>query len=125
MPSYKDLEIYQNALALFFKIHRLSLKLPKYELYEQGSQIRRSADSVVSNIVEGYGRKEYKSDYIRFLVMAHASGLETLNHIKKLKTLYPKFGKEFEEVYDSYDLLNAKIYRFIEYVKKHWKTHRT
>jgi len=31
-----------------------------------GSQIRRSADSVVSNIVEGYGRRMYKAEYVRF-----------------------------------------------------------
>ena len=54
--SHKDLEIYNDALNLFFETHKTSLKLPKYELYELGSQIRRSADSMVSNIVEGYGR---------------------------------------------------------------------
>lgn len=54
MKSYTDLDIYQISLSLFFKIHPSSLLLPKYELYELGSQIRRSSDSVVSNIVEGY-----------------------------------------------------------------------
>ncbi len=53
MKSYKDLEIYSMSLYLFYKTHQISLKLPKYELYELGSQIRRSADSVPTNIVEG------------------------------------------------------------------------
>jgi len=68
MKSYTDLDIYQISLSLFFKVHPSSLLLPKYELYELGSQLRRSSDSVVSNIVEGYGRKRYKADFIRFLV---------------------------------------------------------
>lgn len=66
MKSYNDLDIYQISLALFFKVHPASLLLPKYELYELGSQVRRSSDSVVSNIVEGYGRKRYKAEFFDF-----------------------------------------------------------
>jgi len=73
MKIYKDLEIYNLSLSLFFKTHAVSLKLPKYELYELGSQIRRSSDSVVTNSVEGYGRRRYKQDFIKFLTYSHAS----------------------------------------------------
>jgi hypothetical protein len=43
--SYKELEIFHISLALFYKVHTLSLKLPKYELYEwevklEGQQIQ-------------------------------------------------------------------------------------
>ena len=65
MKSYKDLEVYKIGLELFFIVHPSTLKLPKYELYELGSQVRRSSDSVVSNIVEGYGRRRYKADFIK------------------------------------------------------------
>lgn len=44
------------SLNLFYKTHQIFLQLSKYELYELGSQIRRSSDSVPTNIVEGYGR---------------------------------------------------------------------
>lgn len=62
MKSYEDLDIYKISLSLFYEIHKASLLLPKYELYELGSQIRRSADSVNSNIVEGYGRRIWKKE---------------------------------------------------------------
>ena len=42
MNSYKDLDIYQISLSLFYEVHPASLLLPKYELYELGSQLRRS-----------------------------------------------------------------------------------
>ena len=71
MSSYRDLDIYKIGLELFYITHPASLKLPKYELYELGSQLRRSSDSVVTNIVEGYGRKRYKADFIKFLVYSH------------------------------------------------------
>ena len=66
MSSYQDLDIYKISLALFYEVHTASLLLPKYEMYELGSQIRRYSDSIVSNIVEGYGRKRYKAEFIRF-----------------------------------------------------------
>jgi hypothetical protein len=41
--NYRDLELWQLARALTIDIHRMTIKeLPKFELYEQGSQIRRS-----------------------------------------------------------------------------------
>ena len=52
MKSYRDLEIYNLSYDLAVKVHKMSLKLPKYELYEEGSQIRRSSKGITSCIVE-------------------------------------------------------------------------
>ena len=68
--SYRDLEIYQLAHELAVIIHKFSMRLPKYELYETGSQLRRSSKSISANIVEGFGRRKYKADYLRFLIYA-------------------------------------------------------
>ncbi|MFY7901161.1 MAG: four helix bundle protein [Chitinophagaceae bacterium] len=72
MKSYKDLNIYKEARALAIEIHQLSLHLPKFELFEEGSQIRKSSKAVSSAIVEGYARRRYKADFIKFLVYAQA-----------------------------------------------------
>jgi four helix bundle protein len=56
MKSYRHLEIYQESKKLAIEIHKMSLKLPKFKIYEEGGQIRRSSKSVTSMIVEGYGR---------------------------------------------------------------------
>ena len=55
--SYKKLLIWQLAREVVIEVHEMSLKLPKFELYEQGSQIRRSSKATKSAIVEGYGRR--------------------------------------------------------------------
>ena len=115
--SYKDLDIYSISMDLFVALHPKTLKLPKYELYELGSQLRRSSDSVVSNIVEGYGRRKYKADFIRFLVFSHASCLETINHIYKISVLYPDLKMEFELFIQMYENLGGKIYNFMAYVE--------
>jgi four helix bundle protein len=46
MRSYNDLDIYKMAYKLAIEVHHLSLNLPKYELYEQGSQFRLSSKSI-------------------------------------------------------------------------------
>ncbi|MDI6810712.1 MAG: four helix bundle protein [archaeon] len=80
--TYKDLEIYRLSHDLAIEIHKVSLSLPKFELYEEGSQLRRSAKAIPVNIVEGFGRRRYKSDFIRFLTFALASCDETKEHLK-------------------------------------------
>ncbi len=122
MSDYTDLDVYKVSLELFFVVHPASLKLPKFEMYELGSQLRRSADSVVSNIVEGYGRKRYKADFIRLLVFSHASCLETKNHLFKISKLYPEAFENIDKLILQYDGLGAKIYSFINYVENNWKT---
>ncbi len=59
--------------------------LPKFEMYEEGSQIRRSMKSIRSNIVEGYGRRRYKQEFIKFLTYSLASSDETIDHLETLR----------------------------------------
>ncbi|MDR9365219.1 MAG: four helix bundle protein [Balneolaceae bacterium] len=82
--SYRNLEIWKLARKQSILIHTMTLSLPKFELYETGSQIRRSSKSIRSNIVEGYGRRRYKNEYIRFLIFSHTSALETLDYLETL-----------------------------------------
>ena len=39
--SYRDLDIYKKAHKLAIEIHQMTLKLPKFEMYEEGSQIKK------------------------------------------------------------------------------------
>ena len=105
--SYKKLEIWQLVRELVIDIHKMTLdKLSKFEMFEQGSQIRRSVKSVKSNIVEDYGRRKYKQEFIRFLTFAIASNDETIDHLETLfeteslgdKRLYDRLHKRLEVV---------------------------
>src|SRR5688572_22672802 len=117
--SYKSLEIWQLARELTIAVHRMSIeKLPKFELHEQGSQIRRSIKSVKSNIVEGYGRRRYKQDFIRFLTYAHASCDETIDHLETLQeTGSLKDESLFKQLHDQLDRLGGKLNLFIQSVE--------
>jgi four helix bundle protein len=82
--SYRNLEIWKLSREVVIDIHKMSLQLPKFEMFEEGQQIRRSSKSVKSTIVEGYGRRMYKNEFIKFLVYAHASNDETIDHLENL-----------------------------------------
>jgi len=114
--SYKNLEIWQEARTLVIDIHKMTIeKLPKFELYEEGGQIRKSSKSVKSTIVEGYGRRRYQQEYIRFLTFAIASNDETIDH---LETLYETNSLKDKELYDNLhsriEILGKKLNNLIK-----------
>ena len=39
VKSYRELEIYIEAKQLAVKVHKMSLTLPKFELYEEGGKL--------------------------------------------------------------------------------------
>lgn len=117
LQSYKDLEIYQLAKKLAVEVHYMTIKeLPKYEMYEEGGQIRRSAKSVASNIVEGFGRKIHKGEYIQFLTYALSSCDETKGHLEILNETNSLCKERFDYFHAEYEKLGAKIYNFRESV---------
>ena len=123
--SYRDLEIWRLARQVAIAVHRMTLQnLPKFEMYEEASQIRRSAKSISTNIVEGFGRRRYKQEFIRFLVFAHASCDETIDH---LEILFETKSLTNEVVYrdlsTQLDLLGRKNV-FIDSVERSHRTNR-
>jgi len=83
--DYKDLDVWQLARELTIDVHRMTLaELPKFEMYEEGSQIRRSAKYVRANIVEGYGKRRYKMEFVRHLTYSLGSARETGDHLNTL-----------------------------------------
>ena len=116
--SYKKLRVWQSARELSVDIHNMTMKLPDFELYEVGSQIRRSSKSIRSNIVEGYGRRRYKADFIKFLVYAHSSVDETRDHLETLydtKSLSNK--EEFDRLQGEIDKIGKMLYKYIQSIE--------
>jgi len=117
--NYSDMPIYKQSLGLAIRIHEMTLKLSKLETYEEGSQIRRSAKSIPANLAEGYGRRTYKNEYIRYLIFALSSCDETIVH---LEILY-KTRSIGEDLYSSlikeYNHLGRDINNYLKHVVRH------
>ena len=117
--SYRNLQIWQLARLLVIDVHNMSLNLPAFEKFEVGSQIRRSVKSVKSNIVEGYGRRRYKQDYIRFIVFALSSNDETIDHLETLYETKSLKNKElYQDLHKRTKQLGIKINNFLLSIEK-------
>ena len=92
-------------------------------MYEEGSQIRKSSKTVKSTIVEGYGRRNYKQDYLKFLTYAISSNDETIDH---LETLYDTKSLTDEKLFinlnEKLDKLGRKLNNFIQAVELEHKS---
>ena len=117
--SYKKLEIWILARELSIEIHKMTFTLPKIEQFEEAQQIRRSSKTVRSCIVDGYGRRRYKADFIKFLIYSLSSNDETIDH---LETLYETESLKDEVLYNllhqKLEQLGRKLNNFIQVVER-------
>jgi four helix bundle protein len=80
--SHEELIIWKEAMSLAKQVHVATKRYPDDERYGLTSQSRRSADSIPSNIAEGWGRNT-KGEFNQFLGIALGSmaELQTLLHL--------------------------------------------
>ena len=98
-------------------------ELPAFEMYEEGSQIRRSSKSLKSLIVEGYGRKAYKQDFLKFLTHSLASNDETIDHLENLHNTESLTNQSiYSELHEQLELLGRKLHNFINAVQEKHNT---
>jgi len=111
--SYRDLIVWQKAMALTKQVYLLTKSFPRDEIYGLTSQIRRCAVSIPSNIAEGRGRNSDK-EFIRFLNIALGSLYElqtqlelalSFNYLSDYKNLND-LSIEVEKMLNS--LINSK-----------------
>lgn len=118
--SYRNLEVWQLAREAVVAIHKMTLtNLPKFEAFEEGSQIRRSIKSVKLCIVEGHGRRRYKQEFIRFLTYSLASCDETADHLDTLViTGSLKEESVVADVTEKLEILGRKLNSFLQGVER-------
>lgn len=78
--SFEKLEVYQLARKMKIEIRGISSSFPSHERFELTSQIRRSTDSISSNLAEGSGRAS-NFDQAHFTNIAYSTALETIDHL--------------------------------------------
>jgi four helix bundle protein len=78
--TFEDLEAYQVAREFRRAMYAVNRRLPSFEKFELGSQIRRSAVSLTNNIAEGHGRFHYL-EQIKFCLNARGSLEELLDDL--------------------------------------------
>lgn len=124
---HEKLEVYRLAHALGIRVHVLSLKLPRFETYEQASQVRRSSKSVSAQFVERHALRNYKAEYLHYLARAYASGEETIEHLRYLHETgsAAAIATECQTLIEDYVALYRKLFNYSRSVERdhdpHWQ----
>lgn len=77
----EELNVYKKLFSLAIEIHGLTLTFPKFELYEIGSQLRRSSNSAPANLAEEFGNK-HTNIYTETISRAQGEVRETMHHLR-------------------------------------------
>ena len=75
IKSFRDLHVWQKAMALAKSVYCVVKYLPREETYGLSDQMRRAAVSIPSNIAEGQARQT-KKEFLQFLWIARGSSAE-------------------------------------------------
>ena len=102
--GYKKLIVWQKADEMAYQIYLATKAFPREEIYGVTSQIRRSALSVPTNIVEGYGRQN-KGELRQFSNIALGSLAET----EYLLDFAYRLGHFSEEVHRKLQSLRQEV----------------
>jgi four helix bundle protein len=78
--SFEDLDVYKKLVELHLEVHELTLRFPRYEMFELGSQVRRSSNSIAANVAEGWNNR-HSNIYLEGINRALGELRETRHHI--------------------------------------------
>jgi four helix bundle protein len=108
--DYRTLDVWRIAHELALSVYRLSAQFPAAERYGLTVQIRRSATSAASNIVEGASRSS-RLDFARFLDIAVGSTSECEYQLMLARDLGFVEGPQVEALMSGANQLRRKLAR--------------
>lgn len=111
---FRDLDVYQNALAAGLLVYELSKKSPSEEKYSLTDQIRRSSRSVCANIAEAWRKRRYQAAFVSKLSDAEGEAAEIQVHLEFAVHHRYISREEFLRVDDAYEKICAKLVRMID-----------
>lgn len=77
----EDLKVYNKLFELTLEAHVLTITFPKFEMFELGSQLRRSTNSSPANLAEGFSNK-HTNIYLELISRAQGEIRETIHRLK-------------------------------------------
>jgi four helix bundle protein len=111
---FRDLDVYQNALAAGLRVYELTKRFPAEEKYSLTDQIRRSSRSVCANIAEAWRKRRYEAAFVSKLSDAETEAAETQVHIE-FAVRHGYVGEdEFREIDDAYERILGQLVKMIE-----------
>ena len=115
---FRDLNVYQNALAVGLRVYRLTQTFPNEERYALTDQVRRSSRSICANIAEAWRKRRYQAAFVAKLSDAEGEAAETQVHLE-FAFRHRYIGQaEFGSLDDAYEKIVGQLVRMIDQPEK-------
>lgn len=108
---FEDLEIWNKAVDLAVKFHRIAERLDRRRLYRYAEQLRAAGLSISNNIAEGSG-SVHKQEFIQFLNITRRSLFEDASMLLVFEKLGLLESAEVDELLWDCDEESRKITSF-------------
>ncbi len=113
ISGYRELDVYNMAMAAAMKIFRLTEEFPSLEKYSLVDQVRRSLRSVYANITEAWRRRRYRGAFVNRMNDAESEAGETRVWLEFSMRCGYIDGSTFVALDKEYDNIIDKIVRMI------------
>lgn len=107
--TFEDLDVYRRLVKLHLEINELTMGFPQYEMYELGSQIRRSSNSIPANLAEGWNNK-HSTVYLESINRAQGELRETKHHLSIAFQKGHIEQEKFKDLSGRYDECGRMLY---------------
>jgi len=111
----EDLEVYQLAESFSDEVWNIVITWDYFAKDTVGKQIARSADSISSNIAEGYGRFHYKENK-NFCYFSRGSIIETKGWLKKSKNRNLISEEKATDLLNQLEIIHIKLNAYIKFI---------
>ena len=106
----EDLNVYKKLFKLAYEVNELTMTFPKHEMYELGSQLRRSSNSSPANVAEGFGNK-HTNIYLESISRSQGEIRETKHHVYMVHKKGYITKEKLEYFINSYEECSKMLYR--------------
>ncbi len=124
VKSFRDLRVYQELRRLHMAVHEESMRFPKFEMYELGSQVRRSSNSAPANVAEGWGSR-HTNIYMEAVNRALGEIQETQHHLSVAMEKHYIASARFQELDGRYSACIRMLENLHQSLSKWQGTTRT
>ena len=112
LNSFRDLRVYQELRRLHLAVNEETLRFPKFEMFELGSQLRRSSNAACAILAEGWG-SSHTNIYLEAINRSKGELRETQHHLDmahaKRYLDQPRWA-EFDAAYEVCDKMLERLY---------------
>ena len=116
--SFRDLNLYKNALNAAMEIYEISKSFPIEEKYSLTDQIRRSSRSVCANIGEAWRKRRYQAAFVSKLNDSEGEAAETQVWLDIALRTQLISEAQWRKLDEQYEIILGQLVKMINEPKK-------